>query len=199
MDAFQVYRLYMALKLHFTTESYDITKTKGAVKTSREAFLKRRDIFLFRKLAKKFDTQQLINYFVANFISGDPNGGLFNSESFEIYDQWKARQDRLSYMFSNDVSKIFHEAEKNNEDPLLSKDNQHPIPIRLYLGKKISLETIIILDKLFDFKYKNNTALEHDFIWKELSMLIGKYRPFVKIDRVKFNHLFIKESGTVVS
>lgn len=199
MDAFQVYRLYMALKLHFTTESYDITKTKGAVKTSQEAFLKRRDVFLFRKLAKKYNMQQLVNYFVANFVAGDQNGGLFNSESFEIYEQWKSRQDRLSYMFSNDISKIFQEAEKSNEDPLLATDNQHPVAIRLYLGKKISLETIIILDKLFDFKYKNNTALEHDFIWKELSMLIGKYRPFVKFDKVKFNHLFNKEYGTVVS
>jgi hypothetical protein len=199
MEAYDVYRLYMAIKLHFTTESYDITKTKGAVKASREAFLKRRDVFLFRKLAQKYNTTEVIEFFVSNFITGDKNGGIFNAESHEIYEKRKGRMDKLSYMFSNDMTCISLEAEKHQEHPLKSYDNQHPIVIRLYLGNKISLETLIILDKLFDFRYSSNSSLEQDFIWKEISMLIGKYRPFVKFDKGKFNHLFNKEYGTVAS
>lgn len=199
MEAYEVYRLYMALKLHFTTESYDITKTKGAVKSSESAFLKRRDVFLFRKLAKKFVTrQEIINYFVANFAEGDKNGGIFNAESDDIYEKWKGRQDRLSYMFADDISRLLLEAEKLEQDPLVSYNNQHPILIKMLLGKKISLETVIILDKLLDFRYNVTTELLNDFIWNDLNLLIIKYRPFVRIDRTKFFELWNKEKGRVV-
>jgi len=89
------------------------------------------------------------------------------------------------------------EAEKANVDPLIS-DGQHPLALKLYLGKKISLETLIILDKLFNFVYSNNTVLANDFIWKDVSRLITKYRIFVKFDKDKFSQLWIKEKGQVV-
>jgi len=199
MQAYEVYRLYMALKLHFTTESYDVTVTKGAVKSSESAFLKRRDVFLFRKLAKKFVArQEIINYFVANFAAGDKNGGIFNADSDDIYEKWKGRQDRLSYMFTNDINRLLLEAEKAEQDPFVSVNNQHPIIIKMLLGNKISLETVIILDKLLDFRYNVNTELLNDFIWNDLNLLIIKYRPFVRFDRSKFSQLWIKEKGQVV-
>jgi hypothetical protein len=199
MQAYEVYRLYMALKLHFTTESYDVTVTKGAVKSSESAFLKRRDVFLFRKLAKKFVArQEIINYFVANFAAGDKNGGIFSADSDDIYEKWKGRQDRLSYMFANDINRLLIEAEKAEQDPFVSVNNQHPIIIKLLLGNKISLETVIILDKLLDFRYNVNTELLNDFIWNDLNLLIIKYRPFVRFDRSKFSQLWIKEKGQVV-
>jgi hypothetical protein len=89
------------------------------------------------------------------------------------------------------------EAEKVNVDPLVS-DGQHPLALKLYLGKKISLETLVILDKLFNFVYSNNTMLANDFIWKDVSRLITKYRVFVKFDKDKFSQLWIKEKGPVV-
>jgi hypothetical protein len=89
------------------------------------------------------------------------------------------------------------EAEKANVDPLIS-DGQHPLALKLYLGKKISLETLVILDKLFNFVYSNNTTLANDFIWKDVSRLITKYRVFVKFDKDKFSQLWIKEKGQVV-
>ena len=199
MQAYEVYRLYMALKLHFTTESYDITVTKGAVKSSESAFLKRRDVFLFRKLAKKFVArQEIINYFVANFAAGDKNGGIFSADADDIYEKWKGRQDRLSYMFTNDINRLLIEAEKAEQDPFVSVNNQHPIIIKMLLGNKISLETVIILDKLLDFRYNVNTELLNDFIWNDLNLLIIKYRPFVRFDRSKFSQLWIKEKGQVV-
>lgn len=199
MEAYEVYRLYMALKLHFTTESYDITVTKGAVKSSESAFLKRRDVFAFRKLSKKFATrQEIINYFIANFVTGDSSGGIYNANSDDIYEQWKSRQDKLSYMFINDINRLHLEADKDHLDPLVSYDNQHPTIVKMLLGKNISLETVIILDKLLDFRYNVNTKLLKDFIWNDLNLLIIKYRPFVRFDRTKFYQLWIKEKGPMV-
>jgi hypothetical protein len=101
-------------------------------------------------------------------------------------------------MFADDISRLLLEAEKAEQDPFVSVNNQHPILIKMLLGKKISLETIIILDKLLDFRYNVNTELLNDFIWKDLNLLIIKYRPFVRIDRTKFFQLWNKEKGQVV-
>lgn len=198
MEPFEVYRLYMALKLHFTTDSYDITKTKGAVKCSQTAFLKRRDLFLFRKLADKFNKKEIIEYFVSNFVRGDQFGGIWDSESIAVYEAWKSQQQKLSYSFKNDVSLLLLEAEKQNIDPLITHDGQHPLLLKLYLGKKISLETVIIIDKLFDFRYINNGLLDADFIWKDISRLIQKYRPFVKIDKERYLQVWNKEKGLMI-
>jgi hypothetical protein len=195
MEAFDVYRLYMSLKLHFTKENYDITKQKSMVSCKRETFLKRKDILLFRKMAKRMQREEMIDYFVANFIEG--HNGLFEAGSDEIYRDWKSRQERLSYQFKQDLSTLFLEAEKQDKDPLISSDAQHPIVMKLYLGKKITLETVIILDKLFDFVYSNNT-LADDFVWKDFAHLVKKYRIFLRIDREKYNQLWIKEKGQVV-
>ena len=59
MDPFEVYKLYLALKLHFTTEKYDITKTRGGVKASEKAFLKRKDIISMRKLARDYKKKEI--------------------------------------------------------------------------------------------------------------------------------------------
>jgi hypothetical protein len=41
-------------------------------------------------------------------------------------------------------------------------------------------------------------VLANDFIWKDVSRLITKYRVFVKFDKDKFSQLWIKEKGQVV-
>lgn len=198
MEAYDVYRLYMAMKLHFTTESYDISKTKGKVKDCRNAFMKRKDILAFRKLGEKYSKREIVDLLVANFTRGDKYGGVFDSETEEAYEQWKIRQQKLSYVFKQDIITILNEAEKTGEDPFVSSSGVHPIVVRHYLGGKISLETVIILDKLFDFRYINDTSLQLDFVWKEISLLIKKYRIFVRIDKEKFMSIWNEEKGQVV-
>ena len=46
MEPFDVYKIYLSLKLHFTTDSYDITKHKYAAKGRKETFLKRKDLMV---------------------------------------------------------------------------------------------------------------------------------------------------------
>src|SRR6056300_1099241 len=184
MDPFEVYKLYLALKLHFTTEKYDITKTRGAVKASEKAFLKRKDILSMRKLARDYNKKEVIDLLVANFVSGDRWGGMFDSQSAEVYKEWKARKSRRDYQFEQDVELIRLEMEKQSiSDPFVADQGHHALVYRLYLGKKITIESLVLLDKLFDLSYKE----EDDIFLKDISMLIRKYRPFVKLtDKMRY-------------
>jgi len=184
MDPYEVYKLYLALKLHFTTEKYDVTKTRGAVKASREAFMRRKDIIAIRKLAKDFKQKEVIDFLVANFVSGDKWGGMFDIQASEVYKEWKSRKTRRDYQFEQDVELIKLEMEKQGiSDPFESIEGQHPLVFRLYLGKKICVESLVSLDKLFSFSHNVND----DIFLKDVSLLIRKYRPFVKLtDKMRY-------------
>lgn len=184
MEPFEVYKLYMALKLHFTTEKYDITKTRGAVKASEKAFLKRKDIITMRKLARDYKKKEIIDLLVANFVSGDKWGGIFDAQSGEVYKDWKARKSRRDYQFEQDVELIRLEMEKQSiTNPFVADQGKHALVYRLYLGKKITIESLVSLDKLFNFSYKEND----DIFLKDISLLIRKYRPFVKLtDKMRY-------------
>lgn len=194
MDPYEVYRLYLALRLHFTNEKYDITKTKGGVRPSRQAFLKRNDLFSIRKMAKTKSKQEIIDFLVANFVAGNQWGGVFDSESEQTYKEWQKRMQRLTYQFKEDLETMFRDG-----DPFEFEEGKHPSILKLYLGKKISIESIAILEKLGYVSSIENEFLTDDIIWKDFIHLVKKYKIFIKIDKDKFNQLFLKEKGQVVS
>ena len=67
MNSYEAYKLYLAIKLHFTTENYDFFKHNAKVNSSFNTFLKRNDRFFFHKLVTKYKPDELLDYFVCNF------------------------------------------------------------------------------------------------------------------------------------
>jgi len=183
MEPFEVYKLYLALRLHFTQLSYDITKTRGAVKASEKSFLKRRDLFAMRKLARDYKRREVIDLLVANFVSGDKWGGVFDASAKETYDEWKSRKQKRDYTFEQDVAKIKLEMEKEEiTNPFESIGGYHPLVYRLYFGHLISIETLVVLDKTFNYAILDTD----DIFLQDINLLIKKYRPFVRItDKMK--------------
>lgn len=177
MDPFNVYKTYLALRLHFTNPKYDITKTRGAVKASQAAFQKRKDILSMRKLARDYTKREVIDFLVANFVAGDRWGGMFDTNAEETYKQWKNKKQNIDYIIEQDFCKIELEMEKQEIDnPLTATDGQHPLIYRLYFGHLISLETLVILDKLYNY-----VIIQTDDIFlQDLNLLITKYKPFVQ-------------------
>jgi hypothetical protein len=47
MDGFKAYRYYLAIKLHFTTDKFNVFENRGNVKGTREAFNARNDRYIF--------------------------------------------------------------------------------------------------------------------------------------------------------
>lgn len=181
-EPFEVYKLYLALKLHFTKKDYDITKTKGAVRVKEETFLKRKDLTAIRKLARDYSRKEIIDLLVANFVSGEKWGGLFDIESKKRYDSWLSRKNKREYIFEQDVAKLQLEMEKREVVDIFSaKSGQHPLTMQLYFANMISIESLVILDKIFNYAEELD-----DIFLSEYALLIMKYRPFVKVtDKMK--------------
>lgn len=198
MDAYEVYKYYMALKLHFTTDKYDIIEQKGKVRASRQAFAKRKDLFAINKVAKTYTDEEIANFLVANFVSGDRWGGIFDTNARETYLQWKKRIEGLSYIFINDIDCILLELEKNNlnfDSIFKCQKNEHPYILKAYLRKDICIETLVILDKLFSIVKLFDSTIDDTLVWPDISRLMKKYRPFLKIEREKYDRLLRERVG----
>ena len=191
MNEFDAFNVYLAFKLHFTTDRYDITKTRGAVKTKNETFYKRSDQFNFVKLAKEFNDDELPKFLIANYVDGNRWGGAFiYEEALQVYHKWKGRLQSLTRNFENDLEEICSELayeEVNKFDKcFVVKDEQHPLLLQMYSRGDVKIETMLILDAINNYLSYWDKTLKDDFFWKEERRKLIKYRPFLDFDVDKY-------------
>lgn len=187
MNAFEVYQTYLALKAHFTRDSYNFHKYGGKVNASVKAFEARRDRFQFEKLAKQRDPTSFI---LANIIHNKDIwvGDLVsNDESERRYRDWCKRTQSLSYNFRSELRLL----EGNFDDNFRMEAGRHPKLLQQYLSGRVSLETLIILVHLTKCYGKWHKALKDDPIWKDVSKKMIKYQPFMKYDLVKMKSIVL--------
>lgn len=190
---YEFYNAYRALKLHFTTDDYDIVKYQGKIKRAIRSPKAENYIEAF---TKKFKRDQLIEYMVANFTHGDIYGGIYNDvEGIDIYTNWKMRTQNLSYNFKKDINTIKNHLKCDNILKAFESNGKHPLIMRMYLGKHIMLETVTILNSIYHFTESLNDILKHDYMWINFRRLVLKYQPFLNIDIDKYEGI-IQNTGT---
>ena len=191
MDPFETYTNYLALKLHFEKDRYDYFKYNGKTNASIEAFHRRKDRFKFSRLSNKLT--EIVEYFVANIVRGKKWIGDFTKKNWTEHQ--KVNQS-IQYFFENDCEKLLTKVA--NFDILFnSDDGNHPKIIKEYLGKKITLETLIIFEKLLKFRERYDKDIKETFVWPEVSRLIQKYEPFVKIDNSTFRTIALNKVSEI--
>lgn len=198
MDEYSVYKMYLALRLHFTTDNYDVIQQKGRVRASRQAYAKRKDLFSIRKIAKSYSDEEVANFLVANFVSGDRWGGMFDLEAGQRYKEWKKRVESLSYNFEQELDNIINDLEESNlkiEDIFAVSKGQHPYIIKAFLRNTISIETLVILERLNKFTERFDREIGDTVVWPDVSRLIKKYKPFLLIDMEKYDGIFRRRVG----
>jgi hypothetical protein len=178
MEPIDVYLMYCAMKAHFSKSNYDFHKYGGKTKVSRDSFWKRKDKYFFVKLAKKLDDHDSIqDYLVSNFIK-DRKGYIanFNDENYKV---WKDKKTDFYNVFFNELKPLV----KNFEPLFQTKNNNHPKLLKEFLGDRVSLETLIILDEIVSFSKNWDKELKEDIVWPDLKKMMKNYKGFLTIDR----------------
>lgn len=179
----------MSLKNHFTSDKYDFFKYKGKNRAKLGPFLERRDRIWFDKITKHIAKKDLESFFIANILKDRTSallmGKLEVNEAIESYKNYVKRKQAFSYYFQQDISQLL----KKTNDPkniFQSEKHEYPPILTEYLGDRISLDTLVVLDdfisfsNIFDKRYGKD-----DVVWETISLKIRKYRPFLSYDREK--------------
>lgn len=185
MTPFEAYKLFLAVKMHFTQPQYDFFKYNGKVNATLDSFNRRRDKYHFAKLGKHKDA---LGYLVAQYTTGNFTGwagDLFTDEAERIYTQYLARQQSITYNFQSDITKL--------EDGFISKfkvrDGQHPEALVMFRRANISIETFTILNDILNFFQLWDTRIDDTVIWPSIRERCLKYRPFLHYDRAKIKSI----------
>ena len=195
MDGFKAYKYFMAIKLHFNSERYDVFESNGRVSGSRETFEKRNDRFLFEKLATKFSSdKELIQFLVANISYGNKNV-VYSSESDDYYQMWCKRKESMSRVFELDLKTVYNLAESKGLkfDDLFSIEDGAPPLLNLFVGGHVTLETMSILQDFDDYLSKWEPLI---MLWHDHFLVIRKIKRFVKYDKNRVQYIYsnFKES-----
>lgn len=194
LEPFSCYKTYLALKNHFTKDNYDYHKYCGKSKASLQSFYNRKDRFWFEKISRQKTDQEIIDFFVSNFVSCDDPQSLWIGEIIkegeQNYINWAKRSQALTYIFKEEITSVF--TAKNFDQMFEIKNGQHPQILKQHLQKNLSIETLIILDRILSFKRNFDKKLD-DPIWNFVSMKMLKYSSFLHIDMFKFRKI-LKES-----
>ena len=188
MSGIEVYKLYLSLKLHFTTDTFDYFKYGNAAKASQQSFDSRRDKFFFVKLSRTFKEDELREFFVANMIVEDKvYPATLVREGAKNYQEYIKRKQSLAYNFKEDVMTLHDISQKF--DKLFIIEGVHPPLLKAHLGGKISIETLAIFNKIFQYVGNFDKDIKEDIVWKPLRNRVVKYEPFISIDKGKYKNI----------
>lgn len=181
IDGFRVYKFYLAVKLHYTTDKFNVFENKGRVKGSRDKFWSRNDRGLFEKLGRQFATERdLIEYFVANFASGNDCVVYDGSTAGDNLTNWLKIKQSLTKTFRDDLNKVILHLEQNPDkiDDLYDFDGPRiPELMKLCIGGEITVQSLVILNSFRDFF--ENWKLQTNLIFEEECRRIVKSAGFV--------------------
>ena len=175
MSPFDTYKQYLAYKNHFTKEKYDYHKYGGRSKAKVESFYKRKDRYFFEKMSRKYNDEQVKDFFLANFVATDNPEGVWIGNIIKtgevVYKEWMSRQQSLFYNFkqgSEDMMDLY------DYEEFFDASKGHPPILKEHLGGKISVEEMCIYEKVFSFCKDYDKQLD-DPVWKVVGLKTVSY------------------------
>lgn len=180
MNPADAYAMYVALKLHFTSETYDYIKFHGKLK-KKPNFALIKDKWQMNKYARHSDP---FNLAISNMVKKPKIWvrDLLSEEGDKNYTNYKKYMVNPVYGFNEDLSRL-------DDSPTINfrSHGDHPLALRLYLGNKISPITLSILNKLSGNLFEHwNDNLKDDIIVQPVLFALQKFSPFVNYDNPEF-------------
>ena len=189
MNGFEVYKIYLAVKLHFTSKgrSYDFHKHLGRTTARLETFTKRRDRYFFHKLSKSYNSNTIVDYFVSNFVTNTNLwvGDIIGKTGDDNYKQWSKKIEALHYYYEQDIDYIL-EQDYKFDYLFKSVNGQHPPILKMFLSKRINFETVLILDEILSFTKQLNKNINEKVLWPKLYDRMIRYRAFLNYNLTKY-------------
>jgi len=189
VSPFEVYKTYLSISRHFTTDTYDYHKYCGKSRCSLKSFYSNRSRYFFEKLSRKYSDDEILKLFVSNYAYSETYDKLWIGDIVksgeERYKNWQKKVQSLSYLFKEESQLLF---EEHKFEEVFECSKGHPLLLKKFLSGKVSLETLVIYDKIFMFR-KNFDKKLRDPVWETVSRRIKKYSPFIHIEVFHFRKI----------
>ena len=199
VHGFDVYRMYLAMKLHFTTEKFDYFQAGGRTNAKEETYQGRNDFWFFETLAKKHTAQEIQELLLASFVLSEETQkvwiGDIKSDGLSRYLVWKKQMDSVSYNFEQDLNTMVQRLEQKQDTfaslfgaSLSESETRLPGALKLFYKGQTLFLTFIILEQSIGFMSHWDKYLK-DPLWERTSFKIKKTKPFLSIPVDKYQKI----------
>lgn len=182
--AFQVYCIFMAIKLHFTTKDFDYGLYGPMNNYKFDTFCAKQGVATqFAKLARRFESTQTLeieNYIIANFVKTPKVwvNNLLTRQAQENYNEFRRLYDNFSYNFLDYFEKEMIPVIKEHGVGFLAyvKGNGqgHPLLLTDIIRKRFPIWFLVGINKVLGFIYLYDQMLRDDVYWNSESFLLKK-------------------------
>lgn len=145
MTGFEAYKIYTAIKLHYTRENFNAYRYNFKTRVTPNSYEKLRFKYSFEKLASKYKKKEdIVDFFTSNFIMGC--SWVMDMNEKNLIER-RSRLESITYRFKNDINKL----SDYDFDELCSIKDGENILINEFVQRNINIETISLIDLMINF------------------------------------------------
>ena len=198
-DAYDAYRMYLGLRLHFNSKSYDYVRYNGSVNCTKDSFMKRSDRYFFHKMGKKYNGE-LEPFLVSNFVSNESVNPkwLTGDQALENYNKWKKNQQSITRIFDQDLKKCLDIYDSFGIMFVTESRNSHPPIVKMIQAGKIEIQSVIILDHYLNWIDYVEREVDDEWIWPRIRNMLRKCQPFIKFNETKCKEILKNRVASVI-
>ena len=198
-DAYDAYRMYLGLRLHFNSKSYDYVRYNGSVNCTKDSFMKRSDRYFFHKMGKKYNGE-LEPFLVSNFVSNESVNPkwLTGDQALENYNKWKKNQQSITRIFDQDLKKCLDIYDSFGIMFVTESRNSHPPIVKMIQSDKIQIQSVIILDHYLNWIDYVEREVDDEWIWPRIRNMLRKCQPFIKFNETKCKEILKNRVASVI-
>jgi hypothetical protein len=188
INGYDACKILLALKLHYTSPSYDYFKYDGSVSLTPSGYAARKDRYFCEKLAHKYKTKiNLVDFATTVYAHSDRpkklwTNNFLSKDAETCYDKMSGWTEGLEYHFKNELEKMIQVTVDNGQSinwPITVRNGEEPPLLQMYRQNDISLECVALLNNMFHLIEQWNNKITDDLLYPELANKIQKYTPFV--------------------
>ena len=157
---YKVYCKWCAIKAHLYTKAYNILIYGKRTNASEVSFERRPDKSAFYAIANSVDWKEVDHWMVANLEYRDNPSPFDLVKDFElakkVYDRWVKNITFIKENYVDDLRIIAKAADWKWSNIASLKKNEYPLPFRLMMAQKITIESWCLLDDLLKLSDKWN-------------------------------------------
>ena len=185
MNPIEAYEIFIAVRNHFITDSYNFNQYNGKVKISSRAFSDNRSKNLFAKLARKRPNKAELGRFIAcNYAYSREDiwiDKLFETEAEQNYAKFQKYDTSSTYCFTQEIDSLG----TISEILKVPASNSYPLLLKLLMTNQVSLETVIIMNSFIRFVPIWDSKISDPYLWPVYKNKIEKFAAFIRYDKEK--------------
>lgn len=171
---------YQAVKLHFSSKSYNYNKYQGKVKNCSQF----KDIIPYAMIARDKRQTDFPTFFLPGIFQ-NPRMRIeqfLTADYISVWRYWLAYQNAPSYLFEQELNAIQNYLKLKNisfDELFTVSDNELPKIYKFLVRQEVSPQTIVYLNQVLNF-YQINSSIQEKILFPKLEHRLKKLETFIR-------------------